>query len=269
MADRSPISSSRIQENIEKIGLRIRYQGRVQGVGFRPTVWHLARKLSLTGSVFNNRSGAVVEIWGDPDHLEQFQLKLPDQLPPIAQIQSKCVEPLSGFAPTEFQIIESSLHGSAFQVLPDLATCPACLEEVTQPTFDRYRYPLTNCTHCGPRYSIIEALPYDRANTSMRNFPLCNLCSQEFADPNDRRFHAQPIACHQCGPQTYLERTEGQDVNWETHAQLDVIEAAAQLLQQGAILAIQGIGGFHLACDATNTGVVQQLRQRKVREAKP
>ena len=269
LADRSPISSSRIQENLEKIGLRIRYQGRVQGVGFRPTVWHLARKLSLTGSVFNNRSGAVVEIWGDPDHLEQFQFKLPDQLPPIAQIQSKCVETLSGFAPTEFQIIESSLHGSAFQVLPDLATCLACLEEVTQPTFDRYRYPLTNCTHCGPRYSIIEALPYDRANTSMRNFPLCHLCSQEFADPNDRRFHAQPIACHRCGPQTYLERTEGQDVNWETHAQLDVIEAAAQLLQQGAILAIQGIGGFHLACDATNTGVVQQLRQRKVREAKP
>ena len=168
-----------------------------------------------------------------------------------------------------FQILESSPHGSAFQVLPDLATCPACLEEVTQPTFDRYRYPLTNCTHCGPRYSIIEALPYDRANTSMRNFPLCNLCSQEFADPNDRRFHAQPIACHRCGPQTYLERTDGQDVNQETPAQLDVIEAAAQLLQRGAILAIQGIGGFHLACDATNTEVVQQLRQRKVREAKP
>ena len=103
----------------------------------------------------------------------------------------------------------------------------------------------------------------------MRNFPLCNLCSQEFADPNDRRFHAQPIACHRCGPQTYLERTEGQDVNQETPAQLDVIEAAAQLLQRGAILAIQGIGGFHLACDATNTGVVQQLRQRKVPEAKP
>ena len=269
MADRSPINSSRIQENLEKIGLRIRYQGRVQGVGFRPTVWHLAKKLSLTGSVFNDRSGAVVEIWGDPAHLEQFQEKFPDQLPPIAQIQSKCVEPLSGFAPNEFQIAESSLHGSAFQVLPDLATCPACLEEVTQPTFGRYRYPLTNCTHCGPRYSIIEALPYDRANTSMRNFPLCNLCSQEFADPNDRRFHAQPIACHRCGPQTHLEQIEGQNFNQKTPSQCDVIEAAAQLLQQGAILAIQGIGGFHLACDATNKEVVRQLRQRKVREAKP
>ena len=269
MADRSPISSSKIQENLEKFGLRIRYQGRVQGVGFRPTVWHLARKLSLTGSVFNNRSGAVVEIWGDPAHLEQFQGKLPGQLPPIAQIQSASVESLSGLAPTEFQIVKSSLHGAAFQVLPDLATCPACLEEVTQTTFDRYRYPLTNCTHCGPRYSIIEALPYDRTNTSMRNFPLCKLCSQEFSDPNDRRFHAQPIACHQCGPQTYLEQIEGQDFNQEMHSQLDVVEAAAQLLQQGAILAIQGIGGFHLACDATNKKAVQQLRQRKIREAKP
>ena len=114
LADQSPISSSRIQENLEKIGLRIRYQGRVQGVGFRPTVWHLATKFNLTGSVFNNRSGTVVEIWGDPANLEQFQEKLPDQLPPIAQIQSKCVESLSGLAPTEFQIVESSPHGSAF-----------------------------------------------------------------------------------------------------------------------------------------------------------
>ncbi len=269
LTDQDSSSLSKSNGSPEKVGIRLRYQGRVQGVGFRPTVWRLAKELKLTGSVFNDRSGAVVEIWGIPSQLQEFQSLLPSALPTIAQIISLNSEALTSSPPAEFQIVESSLHGSAFQVLPDLANCTACLEEVTQPTFDRYRYPLTNCTHCGPRYSIIEALPYDRANTSMRSFPLCEVCLAEFTNPNDRRFHAQPIACHRCGPQTHLERLDDQHFDREELSKLDEIDAAARLLQQGEIIAIQGIGGFHLACDATNTDVVQRLRQRKIREAKP
>ena len=269
LTDQDSSSLSKSNGSPEKVGIRLRYQGRVQGVGFRPTVWRLAKELKLTGSVFNDRSGAVVEIWGIPSQLQEFQSLLPSALPTIAQITSLNSEALTSSPPAEFRIVESSLHGSAFQVLPDLATCTACLEEVTQPTFDRYRYPLTNCTHCGPRYSIIEALPYDRANTSMRSFPLCEVCLAEFTNPNDRRFHAQPIACHRCGPQTHLERLDDQRFDREELSTLDEIDAAARLLQQGEIIAIQGIGGFHLACDATNTDVVQRLRQRKIREAKP
>src|SRR6056300_1055232 len=144
LTDQDSSSLSKSNGSPEKVGIRLRYQGRVQGVGFRPTVWRLAKELKLTGSVFNDRSGAIVEIWGIPSQLQEFQSLLPSTLPTIAQITSLNSEALTGSPPAEFQIVESSLHGSAFQVLPDLANCTACLEEVTQPTFDRYRYPLTN-----------------------------------------------------------------------------------------------------------------------------
>ena len=251
------------------LGRRVRYRGRVQGVGFRPTVWRLAQELCLSGQVYNDRSGVVVELWGEEAKLVQFQEQLPQELPPVAQIQSWESEPLGGQPPTAFVIQESAVEGVAFQVLPDLATCPACIEESTSPWFDRYRYPLTNCTHCGPRYSIIQGLPYDRAHTSLRDFPLCAGCADEFANPADRRFHAQPIACHRCGPKTHLERMDGHVFSLDAITQLDEVDAAANLLTRGEIVAIQGVGGFHLACDATNPEVVARLRQRKFREAKP
>ncbi len=250
-------------------GLQCRYTGRVQGVGFRPTVWKLATELGLRGQVYNDRRGAVVEVWGDSVTLQSFQRRLPQELPPIARLDTCAVTPLSGAEPAGFSIHKSAEEGTPFQVLPDLATCDACLEESASPWCERYRYPLTNCTHCGPRYSIMQGLPYDRSNTSLRDFPLCASCAQEFANPADRRFHAQPIACHRCGPRTILERMDGRALALDAVPQLDDIDAAANLLTQGALVAIQGIGGFHLACDATSADAVQRLRERKHRAAKP
>ena len=245
-----------------------RVRGLVQGVGFRPTVWRLAKELGLTGEVLNDGEGVLIRAWGSAATLNALVGRLRAEQPPLARIDSIEALPLAaGSPPTAFEIVGSETGHVSTGVLPDAATCPACLSEVMDPANRRYRYPFTNCTHCGPRLSIVAAVPYDRANTSMAAFPMCPTCEAEYQDPSDRRFHAQPNACPDCGPRLWLEGADGLEIDPAPHQ--DAIEAAAALIQRGAIVAIKGIGGFHLACDAANDEAVSNLRQRKRRYDKP
>jgi len=253
----------------------IRVRGLVQGVGFRPTVWRLARDLGLGGDVRNDGEGVLIRLWGRAGEIEAFCQRLLAECPLLARIDSL------ERAPWDQTPGDDSSVGSAFQILAsdggridtgvvaDAATCPACAAEIADPTDRRFRYPFGNCTHCGPRLSIVRAIPYDRANTSMAAFPLCPDCRREYEDPADRRFHAQPIACPVCGPRAWLEDPQGQSIAPASLDAVDVVAAASRLLGQGRILAIKGIGGFHLACDATNPQAVATLRQRKGRYRKP
>ncbi len=247
------------------LGRRFHFRGRVQGVGFRPSVWRVAQHHRLTGRVYNDRAGATVELWGSPSVLEAFPHELLAELPSVAQLESWTSEPLCGEPPEAFTIAASALRGTGPQVLPDLATCADCQQELQNAQDRRFRYALTNCTQCGPRYTILHAVPYDRSRTSMAAFPLCGTCATEYANPADRRFHAQPIACPECGPTVHLEV-------WNPPALVlpeDPLTAAAQLLRQGHIVAVKGLGGFHLACDAQQPEVVDRLRTRKHRPDKP
>ncbi len=246
------------------LGCHICLQGRVQGVGFRPFVWHLAREAQLKGHVRNDGTGVQVEAWGTKDALDSFLAKLVENPPPLANIAQVTWKDLAGDAPTQAFFIAHSDHGPVrAEIAPDAATCPACLTDICDPANRRYRYPFTNCTHCGPRLSIITGIPYDRAQTAMRKFTMCDACQREYSDPSDRRFHAQPNACPACGPQLWLEDEHG------PIACADPVSEAAHKLRQGQIIAIKGIGGFHLACDATDAAVVQRLRDTKNRIAKP
>jgi hydrogenase maturation protein HypF len=248
----------------------IRVRGLVQGVGFRPTVWRLARDCGLAGDVWNDAEGVMIRAWGRPADLDRFLRRLEDQPPPLARIDS-IAWALSEDNPIDggFHIVSSRAGEVHTAVGPDAATCQACLGETLDPSDRRYNYPFTNCTHCGPRLSIVRAVPYDRCNTSMAEFALCPTCRAEYEDPEDRRFHAQPTACPSCGPHAWLERF----VDGRTEPQLfvasDAAKAARALLLSGAILAIKGLGGFHLACDACNEDAVARLRRRKRRYAKP
>ncbi len=238
----------------------IRVRGLVQGVGFRPTVWRLARQYGLRGWVSNDGAGVAALVCGNMDGIDSLIGALRDAPPPLARIDAIERSPVSA-APdcTDFRIVESKVGEIHTGVLPDAATCAACRAEILDPTTRRYRYPFTNCTHCGPRLSIIEAIPYDRAATTMRAFPMCAACDAEYRNPADRRFHAQPIACATCGPHAWLEPP----------ANGDPMDAARGLLLSGAILAIKALGGFHLACDATDAAAVSRLRRAKQRDAKP
>jgi len=249
------------------IGESIRVSGIVQGVGFRPFVWQLARRHGLRGQVINDAGGVLIEAWGGVEALRQFRKHLLSEAPPLARVEgivSSSLENLSG--PADFRIGESRQGEAQTDVSPDAATCPQCLAEIRDPRHRRYRYPFTNCTHCGPRLSIVRAIPYDRANTSMAGFNMCPHCQAEYDDPSDRRFHAQPNACPVCGPQAWLE--DGRGDRLDANGYVDAIGHAAELLRQGHILAIKGIGGFHLACDAGNDEAVNRLRQRKHRHHK-
>jgi len=245
------------------IGSQIRVRGLVQGVGFRPTVWRLAHHHQLSGDVLNDGEGVLVKVWGTRSQIDAFVIDLKDQCPPLARIDSIIQSVLNGDPATEFNIVKSKHSKTQTGIVADAATCPACVEDCFNPDNRRYRYPFTNCTHCGPRLTIIDGIPYDRVKTSMAGFTLCPECLKEYQDPADRRFHAQPNACPGCGPKVWLEPNP--DIS---HAS-DVIDAAAELIQQGKILAIKGLGGFHLACDATNSATVNLLRERKRRYAKP
>jgi hydrogenase maturation protein HypF len=249
---------------MEVTGRRIRIGGLVQGVGFRPHVWRLATEARLAGHVLNDGAGVTVEVWGRAEPLDAFLGRLESEAPPLARIDSVEWEPISGRPPGDgFRIEESGGGAISTGVVPDAATCPECLAEAMDPANRRYRYPFTNCTHCGPRLSIVRAIPYDRANTSMDAFVMCPDCAREYGDPSDRRFHAQPNACPACGPQVWLEDTSGRiDCG-------DPIAELAARLKSGAIAAIKGIGGFHLACDATSEEAVAEMRKRKHRAAKP
>ena len=248
----------------------MRVRGTVQGVGLRPTVWRLARDCGLTGTVCNDAAGVLITLSGAPEAIAQFQTRLPQEAPPLAQIVSiethRLPEPLA-FA--DFQITASLDGNSQTQVSPDAAICPACCQEILTVGVRRYRYPFTNCTHCGPRLSIVTGVPYDRPRTTMATFPLCNDCARDYGDPSDRRFHAQPIACPTCGPQIWLDCREELSGVRPPSDLGDQIDQTVALIRQGSIVAIKGLGGFHLACDATNAATVQRLRQRKHRYGKP
>ena len=245
-------------------GEQIRVRGLVQGVGFRPNVWRLARDCGLVGDVRNDSEGVLIRAWGAQPALDRFVRLLRDEAPPLARIKSLERQMLNNIAPVGSFSIAASRKGRAHTgVTPDAATCPACICETLEPTQRRYRYPFTNCTHCGPRLSIVRGIPYDRRTTSMDAFAMCADCRAEYEDPADRRFHAQPIACARCGPRIWLETSAGSVIR--PVADEDVVECARRMLLRGEIVAIKGLGGFHLACDATNAEAVARLRSRKHR----
>lgn len=251
-------------------GVEIRVRGIVQGVGFRPTVWRLATECGLTGRVLNDSAGVLIEAEGSDAAIERLVARLKSEAPPLARIDAIECTPLSRqLGLHSFEIAESRVGVMRTVVAPDAAICPACRAEILSPFERRFRYPFTNCTHCGPRFSIIDRAPYDRARTTMAPFAMCTTCRTEFADPADRRFHAQPIACHTCGPRASLVRLDGRAVSFEQHSMLDDVDAAGSLIAKGEIVAIKGIGGYHLACDATRADVVEKLRARKRRCSKP
>jgi hydrogenase maturation protein HypF len=242
----------------------IRVRGLVQGVGFRPTVWRVARECGLAGDVRNDGEGVLIRAWGEAAVLDKFVEHLCAACPPLARIDSIERCPL-GSAPTQagFHIVTSAGGRSHTGIVPDAVTCRACVEETLDSSSRRYQYPFTNCTHCGPRLSIVRAVPYDRSNTTMAAFSLCTACRSEYDDPSDRRFHAQPIACPTCGPHISLERSDG------TRVDDDPLAAARRFILQGAVVAIKGLGGFQLACDAADETAVALLRTLKHRERKP
>ncbi len=246
--------------------VNIRIRGAVQGVGFRPFVYRLATELRLGGWVMNTPQGVVVEAEGCENRLREFVLRIGAERPPLAFVQSLEYAYLDPTGHESFAIRESAFDGTIQALmLPDIATCGACLEELADPSNRRYRYPFTNCTHCGPRYSIIESLPYDRPGTSMKGFPLCPECGREYADPLDRRFHAQPIACSVCGPHLELWDPSGRVCSTHDAALLE----AADQISRGRIVAVKGLGGFQLVTAADNDEAIRLLRARKRREEKP
>lgn len=258
---------------------RLLVRGVVQGVGFRPTVYSLATRLGLTGLVGNDSAGVFIEIEGEPAALDAFQTELVAHPPPLARIEQVTTQPMPPTGAESFSIVASQTQAAANTLIsPDLSLCDDCIAELSDPTDRRYRYPFINCTNCGPRFTIVRDIPYDRPLTTMADFTQCPTCAAEYADPTDRRFHAQPNACPDCGPALTWR--------WATHAQRSPVaalvaahsqavegEAALALAQRtlvaGGIVAIKGIGGFHLACDATNEAAVATLRARKGRADKP
>ncbi|MDG2941229.1 carbamoyltransferase HypF [Exercitatus varius] len=249
-------------------GIALRIKGKVQGVGFRPFVWRLANKHRLTGDVNNDGQGVLIRLMEtDDEKLARFLQDLREELPPLAAIsdiqQHKKLWKISPHF-RGFTIRESQNNAMDTQIVPDAATCPACVAELFDKHDRRFRYPFINCTHCGPRFTIIRAIPYDRPNTAMSDFPLCSACATEYRDPADRRFHAQPNACPDCGPHIWLQNAETVIAERDS-----ALRQTAAALKQGKIVAVKGVGGFHLACDATNQQAVELLRKRKRRPSKP
>ncbi|HEY5984092.1 MAG TPA: carbamoyltransferase HypF [Anaerolineales bacterium] len=250
-------------------GAHVRVTGIVQGVGFRPFIFNLANRFGLAGWVRNTSAGVEIEVDGATDVLQAFARAIEVEAPPLSRIDQVefTLRPAGDAA--GFEIRESASVPEAFQAIsPDVAVCPDCLRELIEPGNRRFRYPFINCTNCGPRFTIIKDIPYDRPLTTMAGFPMCPDCQQEYRNPRDRRFHAQPIACPACGPQIWLE------VNGHVGASAHVrgeeaLSKARSLLSEGKIVALKGLGGFHLACDATNSAAVSELRRRKLRVDKP
>ena len=230
----------------------MRVRGVVQGVGFRPFVYGLARRHGLGGFVLNDGDGVLIEVEGEAPELDSFELSLEREPPRLARVAALETTSVVPRGETEFSIAPSRTAGRSALVPPDVATCDDCLRELFDPEDRRYRYPFVNCTQCGPRFTIVREVPYDRPNTTMAGFPLCRDCRREYEDPGDRRFHAEPIACPVCGPRLSMP-----------------LEQAVILLREGTILAVKGLGGYHLACDAANEEAVARLRARKHREDKP
>jgi hydrogenase maturation protein HypF len=243
-------------------------------VGFRPFVYRLARSHGLGGYVLNDGDGVVIEVEGT--ELDEFADELLSRAPSLASVASVTAEPVAPLGETDFRIVESVASGHTALIPPDVATCDQCLRELFDPSDRRYRYPFINCTQCGPRFTIVRAVPYDRPNTTMAGFPLCSECRREYGDPLDRRFHAEPIACPVCGPQLSIAGSDsGRAAVFQpgdrraSQARLEPLEEAVAVLDEGGILAVKGLGGYHLACDAADETAVSRLRARKHREAKP
>lgn len=246
--------------------IKISIRGAVQGVGFRPFIFKLANSLGINGYVLNSPQGVTIEAEGTENNLEEFIKKINSDKPSISLIQNISVENLDSIGHKDFVIKKSELNGAPNAiVLPDIATCNDCLEEIFNPDDRRYLYPFTNCTNCGPRYSIIESLPYDRTRTTMKNFIMCDECSDEYENPNNRRFHAQPNACPKCGPHVELWNKDGEILTTQHSAVLQTVKE----IKEGKILAIKGLGGFHLVVDALNDDAIKRLRKLKNREEKP
>jgi len=246
--------------------VQILVRGIVQGVGFRPFIFSQAHSRSLKGKVFNNTSGVLIDVEGEAAAITQFVEQIKLNPPPRSIVDAvECIDSLPPANYQDFSIVDSDSHGELFvPVSADLATCDDCLKELLEPGNRRYLYPFINCTNCGPRFTITERVPYDRHQTTMRDFEMCDECRSEYENPFDRRFHAEPIACARCGPRLSLL-----DSNLEEVIVEEPIETARALLTQGKIIAVKGIGGFHLACDALNNNATQSLRSRKFREDKP
>jgi hydrogenase maturation protein HypF len=245
--------------------VRARVDGTVQGVGFRPYVFRLASALGLDGFVGNDERGVVLEVEGDPAAVERFLERLPREAPPLATVEAVAHEPVAPRGVAGFAIVDSVAAGAPDALVsPDSAVCSACLAELFDPADRRYRYPFVNCTECGPRFTIVRGVPYDRPLTTMAAFAMCAACRAEYDDPRDRRFHAQPNACPECGPRVTLADRDGRAAEVE-----DAVRAAAHALRAGRIVAVKGIGGFHLACRADDEAAVAALRARKHREDRP
>lgn len=243
----------------------ININGIVQGVGFRPFVYNLAHSCQIHGWVNNFPGGVHIEAEGTEESVKSFVRRLSEEAPPLSSIDTFHVENAEPIGYSDFEIKESSSE-SAHEVYisPDVSVCEDCLREMNDPHNRRYRYPFINCTNCGPRFTITKAIPYDRVNTTMNTFPMCGECAEEYHNPSDRRFHAQPVACSKCGPSLSLLDSKGNRI-----AQGDEIEKTIELLQEGKIVAIKGLGGYHLACDAKDGEAVRELRKRKKRDGKP
>ena len=245
--------------------LRICVRGVVQGVGFRPFVYACASALGLTGSVRNDSSGAIIEVEGDASDLDDFLSRLTNRAPPLAVIESVETQTIPVVGGTGFMIGDTSRSdGGRTLASPDVAMCAECAAEQRDPGNRRYRHAFVNCTNCGPRFTIIASLPYDRASTTMAAFPMCTDCAREYHDPADRRFHAQPVCCPNCGPTLRYRAGDGGVTEGEA-----ALRQARQLLHDGGVLAVKGIGGYHLACDAADERAVAELRSRKRRGDKP
>jgi hydrogenase maturation protein HypF len=242
--------------------VKIVVKGIVQGVGFRPFIYRLANNLSLSGTVFNSSVGVVIEVEGDELCIDEFLKKILLDAPPISNIDNIEVTSIPIDARIGFKINESlSQEGKFIPIAPDISICEYCLQELFSPTNHRFKYPFINCTNCGPRFTIIKDIPYDRKKTTMHKFRMCNVCKNEYLDQSNRRYHAQPNACKICGPQVKLLKNDASEVECD-----EPIKKTTNLLKQGKIVAIKGIGGFHLACDAENDAAVYKLRKRKKRE---
>ncbi len=249
----------------KRTSIRITIQGIVQGVGFRPFIYNLAGKIGISGTVKNTSAGVIIDAIGTPEKLDEFFASIQFYSPPLSRIDSINRVPVKPADFNGFEILDSEILPGAFSLVPpDIATCPDCLRELNDPIDRRYRYPFINCTNCGPRFSIIRKMPYDRPFTSMQGFPLCKDCQAEYEDPTNRRFHAQPIACPICGPQITFYQKGLRKSNGE-----DALQKARSLILAGGILALKGLGGFQLVCDAINTDAVSRLRRSKLRSEKP
>ncbi len=260
-----PLNPAKIAPGNEKIRRRIQVGGVVQGVGFRPYIYRLASQERLVGTIANDTSGVTIEVEGTDAAVESFLRRLPKEIPPLALVSSIAVLQIPAIGEDGFRILHSDARGAISAQIPaDAATCADCLREMMDPADRRYRYPFINCTNCGPRFTITRSIPYDRPQTSMSAFPMCAPCQAEYDDPLNRRFHAQPNACWTCGPSLSLVDCSGASI-----AAVDCIEEVTRRILAGEILAIKGIGGFHLVVDATNEAAVMKLRLRKHRFGKP